>query len=251
MLTGTPVLEEILSETKILRSNVAGAIHVYLKPLVAMDVAAFISRQVQHDVDGPIMDSLVSPPIIERINDYTGGSPRLINMLCEHALLIAKVREQVTLSTEIVDEAASELSLKGRQIDLSPEIDFDSLEITHSGSATQSAMVEQLLAHVDIMNNETTHSGSATQSAKTERWLAHDGLMHDSTRSLAIRPLSASESEWRDDRQVGKGHSRRLNFSGLPVALLAGLFGGIGVSIFISVLSPNSNHWRQCWRQWV
>ena len=236
VLSGTPVLEEILSETKIFRGNVADAIHIYLKPLIATDVAAFISRKMRYDAEGPIMDSLVSPPIVDRINDYTGGNPRLIDTLCEHALLITKIRGQITLSMDIIDEAASELSLKIRQMDLSPGVDFDSLEITHSGSAAQSKMMEQLLACADLMNNED----SALRSTRTERLPAYDDLIKDTTRSLVIKPLPVSESKgflssmirWKDAYRFGKGYPKWLNFSGLSVALLAGLFGGM-VSVYL------------------
>lgn len=236
VLSGTPVLEEILSETKIFRGNVADAIHIYLKPLIATDVAAFISRKVRYDTEGPIMDSLVSPPIVERINDYTGGNPRLIDTLCEHALLITKIRGQITLSMDIIDEAASELSLKIRQMDLSPGVDFDSLEITHSGSAAQSKMMEQLLARADLMNNED----SALRSTRTGRLPAYDDLIKDTTRSLVIKPLPVSESKgflsslmrWKGAHRFGKGYPKWLNFSGLSVALLAGLFGGM-VSVYL------------------
>ncbi len=236
VLSGIPVLEEILSETKIFRGNVADAVHIYLKPLIATDVAAFISRKVRYDAEGSIMDSLVSPPIVERINDYTGGNPRLIDTLCEHALLITKIRRQTTLSIDIIDEAASELSLKIRQMDLSPGVDFDSLEITHSGSAAQSKMMEQLLARADLMNNED----SALRSTRTERLPAYDDLIKDTTRSLVIKPLPVSESKgflssmmrWRDAHRFGKGYPQWLNFSGLSVALLAGLFGGM-VSVYL------------------
>ena len=236
VLSGIPVLEEILSETKIFRGNVADAIHIYLKPLIATDVAAFISRKVRYDAEGPIMDSLVSPPIVERINDYTGGNPRLIDTLCEHALLITKIRGQTTLSMDIIDEAASELSLKIRQMDLSPGVDFDSLEITHSGSAAQSKMIEQLLARADLMNNED----NALRSTRMERLPAYDDLIKDTTRSLVIKPLPVSESKgflssimrWKGARRFGKEYPQWLNFSGLSVALLAGLFGGM-VSVYL------------------
>ena len=236
VLSGIPVLEEILSETRIFRGNVADAVHIYLKPLIATDVAAFISRKVRYDAEGPTMDSLVSPPIVERINEYTDGNPRLIDTLCEHALLITKIRGKTTLSMDIIDEAASELSLKIRQMDLSPGVDFDSLEITHSGSAAQSKMIEQLLARADLMNNED----NALRSTRMERLPAYDDLIKNTTRSLVIKPLPVSESKgflssimrWKGARRFGKGYPQWLNFSGLSVALLAGLFGGM-VSVYL------------------
>ncbi|MEZ5601214.1 MAG: hypothetical protein R3F36_09660 [Candidatus Competibacteraceae bacterium] len=57
---------------------------------------------------------------------------------------------------------------------------------------------------------------------------------------MVIKPLPVSESKgflssimrWKGARRFGKGYPQWLNFSGLSVALLAGLFGGM-VSVYL------------------
>jgi type II secretory pathway predicted ATPase ExeA len=216
VLSGTPVLEEILAKIQVFHSYLASAVRIRLEPLTTADVAAFISRQVQH-ADGPSMESLFPLPVIERISHYTGGIPRLINTLCERALLSTQIKGQVTVSIATVDEAASELILRDRTMTSSPVADFPSLEETRSGNTVQVARMEQLLAK-------------------------SDSLLGEETQSILIGSLSADEPEehsqavmqqW-DDRQFGKKRSKLFNSTGLQIvllilmALLAGLLGGTG-----------------------
>ena len=113
VLSGVPVLEEILVQQQALHPNIANAVHVRLEPLNEADVTAFIYRQLQ-SAGGPPPKNLLSVPVINGIVRYTGSIPRLINMLCERALWLAQLNGQSTVSTEIIDEAASELMLQER-----------------------------------------------------------------------------------------------------------------------------------------
>jgi type II secretory pathway predicted ATPase ExeA len=215
VLSGTPVLEEILTQMQVFHTSLAGAVHVRLEPLRTEEVAAFISRQVQN-ADGPAVDSLFPLPVIARINNYTGGIPRLINMLCERALLLTQIKGQTTVSIATIDEAAGELILKEKEIAASPVTDFFSLETTQTGNAMQVARMEQLLA-----------------------W--NENLPNEETQTLVVGPLAmehpeeypSSTVQW-DNRESGKKRSNLLNSTGLQIillallALLAGLFGGMG-----------------------
>lgn len=210
VLSGTPVLEEILTQMRVFHASLAGAVHVRLEPLRTEEVAAFISRKVQN-ADGPAVDSLFPLPVIARINNYTGGIPRLINMLCERALLLSQVKGQTTVSIATVDEAASELILKDKEIAASPVTDFFSLEMTQTGNAMQVARMEQLLARSENLSNEETQT-------------------------LVVGPLAMEQPEeyppsvvqW-NDRESGKKRSSGLQIVLLVLlALLAGLLGGMG-----------------------
>ena len=215
VLSGTPILEDILAKMQVFHPCLTSAVHIRLEPLTTADVAAFISRQVQN-ADGPAMDSLFPWPVIERINDYAAGIPRLINTLCERALLITQINGQATVLMATVDEAASELILQEKEMASSPVTDFISSETTRTGSAVHVARMERLLA----------------QSEK---------LLGDETQSIMVRPLAMDESQgyaptvtrW-DGRQSGKKRSKLFNSTGLQVALLvllallAGLLGGTG-----------------------
>ena len=210
VLSGTPVLEEILTQMQVFHSSLADAVHVRLEPLRTEEVAAFISRQVQN-ADGPAVDSLFPLPVIARINNYTGGIPRLINMLCERALLLSQVKGQTTVSIAAVDEAAGELILKDKEIAASPVADFFALETTQTGNAMQVARMEQLLAWSENLPNEEP-------------------------KTLMVGPLAMEQPEEYAPpvRESGTNRSNLLSSTGLQIillallGLLAGLLGGMG-----------------------
>ena len=109
VLSGTPALEETLQQTRIAHDFQTDFVHAHLEPLTVNEVATFISRQMQ---SAGAVDSLFSVLAIEKITRYTGGIPRLINTLCERALLITQLNGEAAVSIASIDEAASELMLK-------------------------------------------------------------------------------------------------------------------------------------------
>jgi general secretion pathway protein A len=60
--------------------------------------------------------NLFSDPAIERIHQYANGIPRLINTLCESALIGAFAMKASQVSPELVDEAATDFRLATRAV---------------------------------------------------------------------------------------------------------------------------------------
>jgi hypothetical protein len=54
---------------------------------------------------------IFSPKAIDVIHKYSHGIPRVINLLCEHALTGAYVEEQRPIEPPLVDEVAREFQL--------------------------------------------------------------------------------------------------------------------------------------------
>jgi general secretion pathway protein A len=135
VLSGTPVLEDILKQAQISHGPATDIVYIRLQPLTTLDVATFISRQVRN---AGVLDvnSLFSPPVTEKIACYTGGIPRLINTLCERALLLTQLNGEATVSIAAIDEAASELMLREKEIATSTTA-ATSLGATSPDDATQ------------------------------------------------------------------------------------------------------------------
>ena len=226
VLSGTPVLEEILARMQIFHAYLCSAVHIRLEPLAADDVAAFISLQAQR-ADDPAVDPIFSPLVVERVIHYTGGIPRLIETLCKRALLIMQLDEQTTVSMAIIDEAASELMLQSREIAIHADALPVSLEATQPDSTAQ--RVETTLS--SVQDASPLLSETATQSP--------------AIRSLAVDPAVERPSRLRrwDDLQATRPHHRLFHVTrdhvallGL-LALLAGLLGG-AASIYLYPLLP-------------
>src|SRR5262249_47788822 len=63
-------------------------------------------------VAGCARQDLFTPEAVRRIAAYSGGIPRLINMICDNALLIAYGTAQQTVRETIIEKAANGLLLK-------------------------------------------------------------------------------------------------------------------------------------------
>lgn len=107
ILTGLPELTALLQ-----RHGVTPTLHCRLGELNEAEVNGFIQRQVQ--AAGYPGDGLFSPEAVARIAAYSAGLPRLINTLCEAALLSACRQQRTVITVDLIDEAARRCSLKGK-----------------------------------------------------------------------------------------------------------------------------------------
>lgn len=101
IMLGSPELDE-----KLRRLNLPSADTVYcrLNPLRRSEIDAFIQHQIQAaNYQG---NDLFSPDVIEHIVCYSKGIPRLINTLCDSALIIASRQNQKMITKMIIEEAA-------------------------------------------------------------------------------------------------------------------------------------------------
>ena len=130
VLSGTPMLEEVLERLGVTPHVAAKNSRVRLEPLTVSDVATYMSRTI-NNINSSNVGSGFSPLAIQQITRYTGGIPRLINVLCERALFIARLGQEDSASIAAIDEAASELMLqeKGNIADLITTNALDNIDL--------------------------------------------------------------------------------------------------------------------------
>ncbi|MGQ9662956.1 MAG: ExeA family protein [Kiritimatiellia bacterium] len=100
ILVGPPELKDLLARPSLLHIRQRIAISVDIPPLSREETEAYIANRIRvaggHDM--LIFDSVA----INEIYQYSGGIPRLINSLCDRALLLAYLRETgQTLKTAV------------------------------------------------------------------------------------------------------------------------------------------------------
>jgi len=86
------------------------SIRYQLKPLTEDEVTAYIAHRLA--VANGARNVTFLPKAVQRIHRYTDGIPRLINLLCDRALLGAYSAQTARVTPEIVDVAAEGLDLK-------------------------------------------------------------------------------------------------------------------------------------------
>ncbi len=109
VLIGQPELDLKLECPELRQLKQRIALRCSLKPLRPDDIARYIEFRI--GVAGYQGRDLFHPGAVERLDDYTRGVPRLINVLCDNALLLACEREATQVTIDVIEEAARQLWL--------------------------------------------------------------------------------------------------------------------------------------------
>ncbi|MGB7946986.1 MAG: AAA family ATPase [Candidatus Binatia bacterium] len=111
VLIGQPELESKLEQPELRQLKQRVAIRCRLVPLKSNEVAPYIHSRLQ--TVGYQGEPLFDLESIRHIARYSKGIPRLINVICDNALLIAYANSQRKVSAEIIHEVARDLQLSG------------------------------------------------------------------------------------------------------------------------------------------
>ncbi|HET6466250.1 MAG TPA: AAA family ATPase [Nitrospiria bacterium] len=107
LLLGQPELREKLQLPALRQLNQRIAIRYHLAPLELEETKTYVAHRLK--VAGGQARPLFSPTALKRLYRYSGGVPRLINILSDKALLAAYVRESPVVEDADINRAASEL----------------------------------------------------------------------------------------------------------------------------------------------
>ena len=116
VLAGQPHFDEKLNRRKLTRFRERIMWHCTVRPLGWGETCGYIGSRLR--VAGASESALLSVDAVREIFCYSKGVPRVINMLCEHALLIAYGQGSKAVH-------ASDVVLAARQFDLTREADVD------------------------------------------------------------------------------------------------------------------------------
>ena len=109
VLMGQPELERKLDQPELRQLKQRVAVRCRLAPLGSDEVAPYINSRLQTvGYEGKELFDLES---VQKIALYSKGIPRLINVICDNALLIAYANSQSKVSAKIVDEVGRDLQL--------------------------------------------------------------------------------------------------------------------------------------------
>ena len=109
VLMGQPELERKLDQPQLRQLKQRVAVRCRLAPLRGDEVALYINSRLQTvGYEGRELFDLGS---VQKIALYSKGIPRLINVICDNALLIAYATSKTTVSAKIIDDVARDLQL--------------------------------------------------------------------------------------------------------------------------------------------
>ena len=110
VLAGQPELDEMLDSFELRQIKQRIALRCHLEPLNLEETRGYIQRRLQ--IAGVAPDiNIFSEPATSAIFRHSNGFPRLINTICENALLSGYARRTAVIPVEVIDEVAHDLRL--------------------------------------------------------------------------------------------------------------------------------------------
>jgi general secretion pathway protein A len=107
ILVGQPELTHRLADPRLEQLEQRIRLRFHLRPLDAEETGEYIRHRLE--VAGWKGEELFGEEAVALVHRYTGGVPRLINVLCDTILLAAFIEGTQSLSTELIESAIHEL----------------------------------------------------------------------------------------------------------------------------------------------
>jgi general secretion pathway protein A len=109
VLAGQPELEANLDQPQLRQLRQRITIRAKTRPLGLEETQLYIAERLR--IAGYEGDTLFTDEAAAAIYAYSRGIPRMINVLCEHALIAAYVEQRNPISHEIIRDVASDFGL--------------------------------------------------------------------------------------------------------------------------------------------
>jgi len=106
-LTGQPSLDDVIDEVSLAPLRQRTRLRQRLRPMNQDDTVAYIRHRVR--VAGGDADEMFTPEALLEIHRLTLGTPRLINTLCDSALMVCRVDEQPRVDLETIANVVKDL----------------------------------------------------------------------------------------------------------------------------------------------
>jgi general secretion pathway protein A len=106
LLVGQPELEERLNSPKLRHWKEKIAIHGQVRPLTREEGRGYIRHRLK--LVGRSVSEIFTSEAVNRIWEFAGGIPRVINLLCDRALLIGYTNSNPMIDSKIADQAVQD-----------------------------------------------------------------------------------------------------------------------------------------------
>jgi type II secretory pathway predicted ATPase ExeA len=109
VLSGQPELEEKLKLPQLRQLRQRIMLRCKTAPLTTPQTFDYINERLR--IAGATGDPIFSKEAVETIHLYSMGIPRVVNLLCEHALVNSFVEQKRVVSGKVIEEVAREFQL--------------------------------------------------------------------------------------------------------------------------------------------
>ena len=112
-LIGQPELQDKLADPLLLPLRQRIGLRHHLEPLSESDTGQYIAYRLNKA--GALNSALFDNSAVSAIHKESGGNPRLINVICDHALITGYNRDLRTISKNVIDECIKEIKLQNEK----------------------------------------------------------------------------------------------------------------------------------------
>jgi general secretion pathway protein A len=110
VLAGQPELDLKLDSHDLRQLKQRIALRCHLSPLTLSETTEYVARRLKI-AGAPGANEIFSRPAIEEVFRQSRGIPRLVNTICENALLAGYAKHASTITSEIIESVARDLRL--------------------------------------------------------------------------------------------------------------------------------------------
>jgi len=171
LLVGQPELDEKLDSVELRQLKQRIALRSQLQPLDLEETRGYIYRRLQLAGANSSSSLLFPPDAIVRIHRYSRGIPRLINTICENALITSYARQLISITPDIVEDIAADFRLG---VVHQPKLEVVSSNNNEDGDARRAAKT-LLLLHDYLQKLQSSHgeprAAAATGTGKHEPYI--------------------------------------------------------------------------------
>lgn len=109
MLVGQPELQQLVDQPELRQLRQRIALRHHLRPFDEDEVAEYVAERLAKA--GYTGRGIFNKKALRELYEITGGTPRMINNICDGAMLLGYARQETTLGPDHIREVAHDLGL--------------------------------------------------------------------------------------------------------------------------------------------
>jgi general secretion pathway protein A len=161
VLVGQPELDQKMDSPDLRQLKQRIALRCQLEPLQEEDTQSYILRRLQRAGANAHANTMFPAETIASVYRYSRGIPRLINTVCENALIATYAEKVQSVRPEVIDEVAKDLRLNvlSRPPSATPTV-------TNGQRAIAKSLLELVQALERVARNAEVRENSSDQGVK-------------------------------------------------------------------------------------
>jgi general secretion pathway protein A len=120
ILVGQPELDKKLDSVELRQLKQRIALRTQLGALSAKQTQEYVEQRLQIAGADSSLHAIFPPQSIEAICKYSHGYPRLVNIICENALISAYAKQSHSVTPAMIEDIAADFRLEGMELRQEP-----------------------------------------------------------------------------------------------------------------------------------